>query len=363
MTSDTVAELIEILKNYDIGELEKWEQNDRGYCNINFAIETVVDGERNRYFLRKYKIGIKESEIRFEHSIINHLTENSFNLTARVLRTRDGRTYVQRCADGEAHFYAVFDFLSGEDRYTWINPQCSDREVRSAASILARLHDTMSGFSPQGSRDEPKIIELLPIIAENVKSCVRRNKNTPFDAHLVENLDRIVRNVERTRRALLQEGCQELVQVVIHCDYHPGNLKFQGDEITGLFDFDWSKIDARCFDVALTILYFFAAWDEDEDGAFDLDQAALFLNAYQSTLMNSRGIGPLNSVELKNLPTMVSASNLYVLNWTVLDFYSKEVDADEYLIYLRHGIRTMQWLENRDNWERLKKVSTSAGAQ
>jgi homoserine kinase type II len=353
MTRDTEAELKEILRHYDVGELKTWEQNDRGYCNISYAIETVADGKRNRFFLRKYKKGARESEIKFEHSVINHLLENGFDLVARILETRDGRSYVRRLADGEAVFYAVFDFLSGEDRYTWIGPQCSAREVKSAAAVLARFHATMFGFSPLGRRDEPKTVDVLPAVAENVKGNAQKSGDTVFDVYLAENLDLIVRNVVRTRCALAERACRELVQVVIHCDYHPGNLKFQGQEATGLFDFDWSKVDARCFDVALAVYYFFAAWEEGRGGAFDLNRLALFLEAYQRTLRGTPGIGPLSDIELRYLPHMINASNFFVLNWTVADFFDSEVDPQEYLIYLRHGVHVMRWLENRDNWDRL----------
>jgi homoserine kinase type II len=363
MTNDTAAELREILKHYDVGELVNWERNDRGYCNISYAIETVVNGEKRRYYLRKYKKGIKERELRFEHSVINHLIWNGFDLVAHILRTRHGRSFVRRQAGEEAIFYAVFAFLSGEDRYTWINPRCCDREVTSCAAVLARFHDTTFGFIPQGKRDELKIVELLPAIAKYVSGCVQRTKNTSFDVYLLENLDLILRNIEDAQRALAEQACQELVQLVVHCDYHPGNLKFEGEKVTGLFDFDWTKVDARCFDVALAILYFFATWEEGKNGAFDLEQVTLFLDTYQRALKDSSGVGPLSEVELEYLPTMIKASNLYVLNWTVVDFYSREVDPNEYLTYLRHGIRTMRWLENRRNWGRLEKICAAVRAQ
>ena len=36
----------------------------------------------------------------------------------------------------------------------------------------------------------------------------------------------------------------------MHCDYHPGNLKWVDEQGVGLFDFDWSKLDYRVFDIA-----------------------------------------------------------------------------------------------------------------
>jgi homoserine kinase type II len=358
MRVGVATELEEILGHYDIGELIDWERNDRGYVNTSYAVEVAARDEKRRYFLRKYKRGIQEQELRFEHSVISHLVEEGFGLVARVFQARDGETYVRRFEDEddkEGVFYAVFDFLPGEDRYTCINPACSDREVEAAAAVLAQFHSVVFDFVPKGSRGEPKVVDLLPMIAENSARCETKNKNTVFDAYLLGNRNAVLDNIERTRRAL-GEKYQDLVHLVIHCDYHPGNLKFQNGGIVGLFDFDWCKIDARCFDVALAIFYFCAAWEEGKDGELDLDQAALFLRAYQDTLPKTQGLGPLSDVELKCLPYMMNASNLYVLNWAIEDFYGKDVDPQEYLMWLRHSVRVMRWLDYQENWKRLEKA-------
>ena len=88
----------------------------------------------------------------------------------------------------------------------------------------------------------------------------------------------------------------------IHCDFHPGNLKYENNRVVGIFDFDWSKIDLRLFDVCMAVDYFCCSWDEKNDGDLRLEKAALFLNAYQDQLHQTDGMKPLNAVEIKNLP-------------------------------------------------------------
>jgi homoserine kinase type II len=200
----------------------------------------------------------------------------------------------------------------------------------------------------------------LLIIAENVGKCAEKAGKTGFDAYLLENLSPILEAIERTLRAIDEKEYEGIVHLVIHCDYHPGNLKFQNSKITGLFDFDWSKVDARCFDVALAIVYFCTTWEGKEDGDLQSNKVATFLNAYQNTLRGTPGVGPLSDIELEYLPHMIGASNVYVLNWTIKDFYSKEVDPQEYLIYLQHGVRTMRWLENKGNCDKLERMIVGA---
>lgn len=359
MTADVAAELKEILACYDLGALVGWERNDRGYINVSYGVDTVLDGDRHRYFFRKYRKGTQRGAVEFEHAVINHLVEQGFGLVARVFRTRDGATFVQRCecqADQHGTFYAVFDFLPGEDRYTWIDPACSDREVKNAATVLAQYHGAVFGFVPPGGGCEPTIVDLLPVFAEYTARCLTRSKDTAFDAYLLENVGGVLEIIERTRHALHRQAYEELPQLAIHCDYHPGNLKFWGDDVSGLFDFDWCKIDARCFDVALALFYFFAAWEGGAEGELDLRQLVLFLRAYQDTLERTHGLGPLSEIELEFLPHLINAANLYVLNWTLQDFYGQEVDPQEYLIYLQHGVRVIKWLDRPECWNRLQKA-------
>lgn len=368
MPNYTASQLKEIISNhYEIGELVGYEQLHLGYVNISYLIETVTDGEKKRYFLRRYREGIKQAEVEFEHSIINHLTKKNFDLVAKVINTKDGKSYVKQFEDRgdrdreEGLFCAVFDFLPGQDKYTWVNPACSDEELKNAAAVLAQFHSAVFDLNPEGKRYEPKIIDLLPRIAQNVERCAKRAGKTEFDAYFLQNLSPILETIERTLRAIDEKEYQEMVHLVIHCDYHPGNLKFQNDKITGLFDFDWSKVDARCFDVALAVTYFCTTWEGKEDGDLQLNKAAVFSNAYQNTLKGTHGVGPLSSIELKYLPHMIDASNIYVLHWAIEDFYSSEVDPHEYSIYLRHGVHIMRWLENKDNWDRLERMIAESG--
>lgn len=361
MISKAYFEIEHILEYYPIGHLDYYKQDERGYCNINFAIETQQAGQRQKYFFRRYKKEIKEEELRFEHSLIDHLVKYKFDLVPALIKTKDGKSYVRQIDEDDPEtpiFYAIFEFLHGEDRYTWVNPHCSTGEIVNAASVLARFHKTVFGYSPEGRKYQPKIYDLLPEVTSTAYRILDKRGGTVFEDCLANNLTLIERNVTQTRNELSAFGCQELLQLANHGDYHPGNLKFEGEEVVALLDFDWSKIEVRCFDVALAIYYFFTDWEADRDGQIRLEQAALFLNTYQDTLRDLRGLEPLNRSELTCLPTMVRASNLYVLNWTLSDWLNTLADPEEYLVYLGHGINFIKWLDVPANKHNLETVLT-----
>jgi hypothetical protein len=72
-------------------------------------------------------------------------------------------------------------------------------------------------------------------------------------------------------------------------------------------------------------------------------------------LQDRPGAGPL-SRRGRYLPYLINASNLYVLNWTIEDYYHKDVDPQEYLVFLRHGLSFMDWFEADGHLDELKAI-------
>ena len=359
MPVDAATELREILKHFDLGELAAHERNERGYVNTAYAIDLVKDGRPARYFLRKYKRGVREEEIEFEHSLIGQLVAAGTPPVAHLHSTREGKTYLHRFAgpeDTEGDFYAIFDYLPDEDRYTWLAPRCQPLEIRNSAIVQAQFHHALAGFTPLGQRAEPKILDLLPQIADYLAGVAQRSKGTVFDACLAEWQEFLERDVRETLAVLTEPDAGRMPELIIHCDYHPGNLKFRGSEATGVFDFDWSKVDLRAFDVGLALWYFFASWEDGEDGELRLPDVALYLDGYQSALRGRPGLAPLSACEGRYLPHLINAASHYVLNWTLLDFYNKDVDPDEYLPFLLHSLNFSKWFRAPGNLESLQRT-------
>jgi homoserine kinase type II len=76
-----------------------------------------------------------------------------------------------------------------------------------------------------------------------------------------------------------------LPQLVIHGDYHGGNLLFKGNEVIGVVDFDLAHVCTRATEVAEALIAF--ATDHRLNlrhivypGALDLERAHRFLVAY-----------------------------------------------------------------------------------
>src|SRR5512140_3204899 len=142
MDSPVGTELREVLDQYDLGLLIDYEKNERGFVNTAYVVHVQAAGGRKRLFLRKYKHGIGEEELMFEHGLIEHLVEAG-SPVAGIHHTRSGKSYYHRLEgadDVAGAFYTVFDYLPGEDRFTWVDPVLSDEQLADSAAVLARFH-------------------------------------------------------------------------------------------------------------------------------------------------------------------------------------------------------------------------------
>jgi len=349
-----ISEIVETL--YDIGTVTAVYEIYGGYNSRSFSIEALKDGCIRTYFLRQYKDGASAGEIRFEHALIRHAIQNGFTIGAGIVASAGGETFVRPAASRS--MFAVYEYLDGEDKYTWDNPALTDAEFKNAGRVLAIFHNAVHDFNPGGlQKSEPPILALWPLLAEKFAGFARQKKaekwQTYYETHLPGLLDMIARN------SLDPIAAEGLPVIPIHCDYHPGNLKWKNEQVVGIFDFDWSKVDLRLFDVAMAAIYFCSRWDDDRDGEFRCDKCQLFLGAYQQQLDKSTGLEPLTPTEQKLLPKMLDIANIYLIHWEVSAYMDEAgADDDEYLTYLKHSVRLMQWLAaHRD-----AVIKTIAGA-
>jgi homoserine kinase type II len=345
LLSNQIVEAVEA--NYDLGKVVGVYEIFGGYVNRSFGVFTEKDGQRHEYFIRKYKPDIAEKEILFEHKLITFAIENGLSIAAGLFKTRDGNTFVKvpEGAKGNICYFAVYTYLPGEDKYTWVDNVLTDEEYASSAEVLATFHNATRNFDPAGlERLELKIAELIPTLPAIFKEYAATGVNSRFHSYYLKNLDSILEAIKR-----IQISPPDLAQMVycpVHCDFHPGNLKFEGGQAVGIFDFDWSKIDLRMFDIGLGLAYFCGNWIDELDGSLMMDQCEIFLKAYQQKMRSLGGLAPLNDVEKKHLVTMLDAGNMYLIYWCLRSYYADTtLNEYEYRAYLSHQVKLMNWID------------------
>jgi homoserine kinase type II len=280
--------------------------------------------------------------------------EQGFKEAANIFRTKNGETFVKikEIIHGKpkTRIFAVYVYLRGEDKYTWVDNENTPTELRNLGSLLARLHNCTRDFDPGPlAKAEPTIEVLMLDMKRIFTELSEQSLESKFHDFFRMSLPRILEVIERN--TIPPEAYAKMPTTPIHGDYHAGNVKFDGEETVGLFDFDWSKMDVRLFDVCLGLVYCCASWHVATDGQMRLDDCRYFLEGYNSAL-DGTGLEKLNAVEREYFPAMVAIAGLYLVYWcTELWYYLDPDGTNDYesIYYLIHLVRTMKWIEaNKD---------------
>ena len=182
LNDERLTETIRYLmaENYNLGKLTRVKEVFGGYCHRSFALWMSSSDHTYRYFLRLYNPNVIENEILFEHALLNHLKSNGFTLAAAIVPCRNGATLVHTLPPenhrGRKALWALFEFLEGDDKYSWTRTDLTDKEFICAAEVLARLHHCGHGFKrpPGANRVQPRIMQFLATFKKNFSSFLQK---------------------------------------------------------------------------------------------------------------------------------------------------------------------------------------------
>lgn len=355
-----VVDLVE--NHYDLGSVVDVYEVFGGYTNRSFGIICEKNGQKSEYFVRKYKASAFDQDVQLEHKLINYAISQGFTEAAGIYSAKDGLTFIkiEEIISGKAttRIFAVYEYLDGEDKYTWTDNDCSPIELSNFGALLARFHDSTRNFNPGDiAKAEPKINILMPEIRRILIERAEQPLESKFHDYFGMSLPRILDIIDNN--TIPEELYSQMPQTPIHCDYHLGNVKFDGESVVGIFDFDWSKVDVRLFDICMGVAFSCSSWHVATDGQLRLDDCRHFIVGYNEALTGA-GLEKITDVEKKFFSKMMAVAGIYLIYWcTALWYYLDPDGTNDYesIYYLIHFIRMLKWMAA--NKEHLDEVIMS----
>ncbi len=340
---------------YHLGEIVDAYEIFGGYTNRAFGV-IIRDQEGNLkdYFVRKFNKNATAADITVEHKLVEHAAANGMGSDiSNVIRTVDGDSFVQLEEEKEGkrirRYFAVYTFLEGDDDYDWINTKMTPGEDREFAKMLAKFHNSINGFNP-GEKAEAKILDMMNELPSYLVECNKIPgipETDRFDMLFREIREDMIQYCSKVLRHITPELQVGMPQCVCHCDAHPGNVKWDHGRCVGMFDFDWSKLDYRLFDVCYALMYTCASWDAQTDGTIWLDRCSYFLDGYTKFLREEGSMTTFTDSEKKAFPYMMIASCLYLVNWCTCYYDDFEgLNEYEYFYYLAHTVKMIHFVDN-----------------
>lgn len=343
-------QIIEVVENYyNLGKVTDVYEIFGGYINRSFGIYVEKNGEQYNWFLRKYSKGKQIKEILLEHNLLLHARKNGFSYGACPIKANDGKTFVkltEGVGEGSLDWYfAVYDFLTGDEKYNWVENELTREEFTSAGEVIASFHNAVKDYDPLGNeRNELPILDLLPTLPKQFKEWLAMDIDNVFHKYFADNIDRIEAVIAML--AVPAEDRAKLPVNALQCDVHPGNMKYADNKVVSVFDFDWAKVDLRVFELGLGLVYFCSSWKGELDGVLHLDRCEAFLQGYNNKLGELGDLSPLNETEKKYFPEMLNAGNIYLILWCTRAYYNDlTLNPYEYFVYLQHQVKCMNWVD------------------
>ncbi|MDO9432293.1 MAG: homoserine kinase [Phenylobacterium sp.] len=264
-TDITDEELNALLSDFDLGAPLAFKGIAEGVENSNFLLET----QAGRFILTVYEKRVREDELPFFLGLTRWLAQHGYpSATPMIDKAGEAlkRVRGKPCA--------IFSFLPGLSVRRPTAAHCKE-----AGQGLARLHLAAEGFpltraNDLGQEAWAPLFDTLREAAENLK---------PGLAAVIEG----------DLAHIAAHWPTDLPRGVIHADYFPDNVFFQGPLFAGAIDFYFACVDQLAYDIAVTL----NAWCFEADGSFNITSARALLAGYEAHR-------PLTPAERAALPVL-----------------------------------------------------------
>jgi len=220
----------------------------QGSINTNYRLETPG----GRLFLRHTTVRSAD-DLRFEAALLHHLEESQYP-APHLVPAKDGAPFFE-IAGGRV---TLFHYLPGEEL---TRDRLAPEHLERLGAEVGKLHrvgnsfigDRQNPYSPQVVRDW--LLELEIHKAPELRAIARE---------LLQLLERAVRPFA----GVIPRG-------VIHADIFMDNVKWLGDRVAAIFDFEMACRDALALDLAITL----NAWCFD--GGYQPALASALVRGYE----------------------------------------------------------------------------------
>ncbi len=242
--------LLELLNNYNLGELKGFEGILEGVENTNYKIFT----SHNVYILTIFEKRVNDVELPFFIELQNYLYSKNIKCPQPI--TDNNKKYINKILNKNC---VIMSFLKGK-KLNIVN----EKHCYQVGNELAKMHNNTNDFSMKrnNSLEQSSWKEIF-------NKCKKASSNIYFNTfELVENELNFVQ----------KNWPNDLPRGVIHADVFQDNVFFTNNKLSGLIDFYFACNDYYAYDLAICI----NAWCFDKQGNCDINKYNNIVNGYES---------------------------------------------------------------------------------
>ena len=274
------AQAAALIERLNLGVLTDLRGIQGGIENTNYFVTCEREGRTEEHVLTVFE-RLSFEQLPYYLQLMKHLArkgipvpEPAADAQGRLLHQLEGKPA------------AVVDKLRGKSN---LAPQAA--HCRAVGDMLARMHLAGRDFELRqpNLRGLPWWNETVPVVLPHLSDAQRTLISTElaYQNHVAASA-----------------ASNALPRGPVHADLFRDNVMFEGEQLTGFFDFYFAGHDSFLFDLAVCLNDWCIVHAEgDEDGRHDPVLAQAMLQAYQA-------VRPLDAAERQLLPAMLRAGAL-----------------------------------------------------
>ena len=283
-TTFTDEQLGKIISEYDIGNFVSQERFSAGAVQTNIKIYTTKG-----VFVFRYYENRRKEYVKFEINVLTYLSRRNFPTPAPINNIH-GKSLIEIGRKPGV----IFSYLEGEHK-----SKLNAIQERELIQTLAKMHMITQGYKPKYEqfREGHDKEFSKKWIKQELKLYKNSRKGNERYQYMINELNNTI------LPTALPKG-------VVHCDYDIANIKFKGNKIAGVLDFDDACYTNIIYDVASIIYY----WSFLREKEIKFSRAKKYIKIYEE-------IRPLNRTEKKYLFDSLKMVCLVYAGWF---FYNSE---------------------------------------
>lgn len=273
-------ELIHVLSLYDLKNPQSLSKSLVGSVNHTFFIEY---GDK-KYALRRSSPETSKEHLDLEVSLLKYLQSQNFHLTPELFPN----IYGEFLTFHNGSYFTLQNFLSGESKGSWNDlSRVNNEMLKSLFRAAANLDKTLQNFTyPQRTSDFTVLEYAVHAekLLQKFYNALPASKGKKMVADVKED---IINSMEKTAKEMNEMEYNSLPKQVVHFDFHFGNANFIGNEVSGIFDFDWARFDTCIANIASTIAATCYQYGGENTGIYFKEKIQTALNAYREVFRAS----------------------------------------------------------------------------
>ncbi len=271
LNTASIAALVE--RCYSIGNVCRVTEIVSGPGSSVWQVESA-DSRGPRVFCLKGHKSKSLERIRLEHDLIESFKRQRFHLAPSAIPLTDGDTAF---SESEGHF-SLYEFVESDPPFDWTGHGWSDFHAEEAGKALADFHE--AGFSVLKDLTNEQRASLSA--DDGTLAALKANRDFGSWDCLSTEFKVILEKV--AERALKEaESVSEQRGILIHGDFHPGNVLFLKGQIVAVLDLDYCRIGRRSFDIAYAMVAFGL---DNSCGRFEQSRSEKFLASYHEMALS-----------------------------------------------------------------------------